>query len=258
MRQRGHAVVVTLVLAATACGTPPGSVSRTAEPGAEALRVFEQGDCNAAAPLLREALVDAPRQVRVHYALAVCASHLDIRQEAITEFQWVLAHASADTEEARVARDWLTAVGVLRQRVEDAPAASVPTSGGPDVGRTTVAGQVAWGEGTAPVRTSHLQLFLQGRPGTPTEGFQYLARTDGEGRFEFRQVPPGRYKLTDKLGKKPIWRLGVDVPADGTLSVPLTSENSRAARDDYPEDDPSPPRSGGTTDPAGQAEPRQQ
>jgi len=50
---------------------------------------------------------EEPRGLSLHYGLAICASWLDIRDEAMREFQWVVDHAFAASDEARVAREWL-------------------------------------------------------------------------------------------------------------------------------------------------------
>lgn len=231
MSRRALAALAALALA-TACGAPPGPVSRTADPGAEALRAFQQGDCNAAAPLLREALVRSPQEVRLHYALGVCASRLDIRQEAVAHFQWVVANAAPDSPEARAAREWLVAVGVIR---DPQPAAAVPATDAPadpDAGQTTVRGRIVTEDGVVP----RLRLFLKGRPGTPTAEFQYVTLPREDGRFEFARIPGGTYMLSDAIVGKPRWRLRVEVPASGEIDVPLTAANGFAARDDFPED----------------------
>jgi hypothetical protein len=66
-----------------------------------------------AARLLREAIVHQPTNVTLHYYLAIAATHLDLREEAIREFQWVLTNAPAGSAEALAAKQWLTAAGVL-------------------------------------------------------------------------------------------------------------------------------------------------
>lgn len=221
-----------VALAAAACGSPQTPAPTAQAPGAEALQAFERGDCAAAAPLLREALGKAPQELRLHYALGVCASHLDIRQEAITQFQWVVANAPADSPEAKVARDWLVAVGVIREPQPAAAVAEPAPSSDPDVGNSTVRGQIV----AAGTPVSRVQLFLKGRPGTPTAAFQYVLRTRDDGRFEFKRIPPGTYMLSDKLAGKPDWRLRVEVPESGELDVQLTASNRLPDRDDFPED----------------------
>ena len=224
--------VLLIGILAAACGTPPPDApARSAVPGAEALRAFEQGNCAAAAPMLREVLMQTPRELALHYALAVCATHLDIRQEAITHFQWVLANAAPESAEAKVARDWLITVGVIRAPQPAAAVADAEVSPDPDVGNSTVRGQIV-AEG--PV--SRVQLFLKGRPGTPTAAFQYVRRTRDDGRFEFTRIPAGTYMLSNTIAGKPEWRLRVDVPESGDLDVQLTTANRFPDTDDFPED----------------------
>ena len=225
--------VLLIGILAAACGTPPPDApARSAVPGVEALRAFEQGNCAAAAPMLREALVQAPRERALHYALAVCATHLDIRQEAITHFQWVLANAAPESAEAKVARDWLMAVGVIPAPQPAAAVADAKASPDPDVGNSTVRGQIVAADG--PV--SRVQLFLKGRPGTPTAAFQYVGRTRDDGRFQFTRIPAGTYMLTNTIAGKPQWRLRVEVPQSGDLDVQLTAANRFPDKDDFPED----------------------
>jgi hypothetical protein len=229
---RRHLATVLALTLTAGCGTPPASTSGTPDAGVEALRIYAQGDCPAAAPRLREALVEAPRQLNLHYALAVCATHLDIRQEAITHFQWVLANAAAESAEATVAREWLTAVGVIRPEQEQPAAAIADAPVDRDVGRTTVRGEVAAAGGSIP----RMRLFLKGRPKTPTGEFQYMALTGDDGRFEFRRIPAGTYMLSDTIVGTPEWRLRVDVPATGEVDLQLTAANRFPERDDFPED----------------------
>lgn len=230
IRRRHHAGLVAVVLLAAACGAPPGSTLKI-DASVQALHAFERGDCSTAAPLLREALIDAPRQLSLHYGLAVCATHLDIRQEAITHFQWVLANAQPESAEAKVAREWLTVVGVIRPEAEQPAAAVADPPVEPHVGRTTVRGQIL-----ADGSVSRVQLFLKGRPKTPTAELQYVVRTGNDGRFEFTRIPAGTYMLSNTLVGEPAWRLRLDVPESGELEVQLSAANRFPDRDDFPED----------------------
>ena len=56
-----------------------------------------------------------------------------------------------------------------------------------------------------------------------------------EGRFEFKNVPAGTYKLTNRIAGEPLWRLKVDVADGQTASVDLTPQNSLRVRDDFPD-----------------------
>jgi hypothetical protein len=82
---------------------------------------------------------------------------------------------------------------------------------------------------------SRLQLMLVGQPGGGAEEARYRLRTDEEGRFAFKDVPPGAYMLTNRMAGKPTWRLRVELGAGEDAVLDLTSANSVKVRDDFPE-----------------------
>lgn len=210
--------------------------------GAEGLKAFDRGDWAAAAGLLREAILRNPRSLKLHYALAIADTNLDLRQEAISEFQWVLANAPAGSTESQTARKWLMDIGVLRTVAaatpppDDAPPAEKPAEAPDAPGRARVGGQVVWNGSNPPVKISRLQLFLKGIAGTKTQDEYRVLRTDEEGRFEFKNVAPGPYKLVDRIAGTPQWRLRVEVEPGQRLALDLTPDNSTRARDDFPDD----------------------
>ncbi|HEV8614037.1 MAG TPA: hypothetical protein VGU22_00955, partial [Methylomirabilota bacterium] len=128
----------------------------------------------AAARLLREALVKDPANLKLHYYLAVSVTHLDLIEEAVREFQWVLANAPASSAEAQAARTWLTAAGRLGK---ERTAAATPVEETP-ANASTVHGQIVWNDGEPPVPKSRLQIFLRGLPNTPTKAEYHVQRTD--------------------------------------------------------------------------------
>jgi hypothetical protein len=199
---------------------------------AEALKAFERSDWVPAARMLREALAKEPANLKLHYSLAITATHLDLIEEAVREFQWVLANAPAGSAEAQTARKWLTDAGRLGQ---EAPAAGKPADDTP-ANAAALHGQIVWPDGELPVSKSRLQLFLKGLGGTPTKDEYYVLRTDEEGRFKFKNVVPGAYKLTDRIAGKPLWRLRVQVQPNDDLALDLTPQNSAKNRDDFPQD----------------------
>lgn len=233
------AVVPAVALVLAACGSPAPAPKAEYDVVAEALKAFDKGDWVQAARLLREAIVKQPLELRLHYSLAVAATHLELRDEAIREFRWVLANA-AGTPEAQAARNWLLAAGALSAD-GDATAtagsnASSATVNDPERGNSFVRGQVSWSGGEPPIKLTRLQLFLKGLRDSPTKDVHLVLRTDEEGRFEFKNVPGGAYKLTNRIAGEPVWRVRVDVKAGETTSVDLTSQNSLRARDDFPEE----------------------
>lgn len=214
-----------------ACQTPPAPPPATSGPGDPvriARETFRRGDCAAAAPLLRGALGRAPDDLGLHYGLAVCASRLDQRDEAVREFQWVLRHAPSGSEEWRVARGWLAEAGVGGDDGRDA--GQRPPLAAAVAGRAMASDP---GQGTRPL--GRLQLHLTGLAGTPTEGVNHVIRADEEGRFAFRGLPAGPYRLTDRVAGTPRWRLRVDLEPGQELVMDLTPANGVGVRDDFPE-----------------------
>ena len=235
---RRFLVLVCLAAALGACGSPAPAPTTAYDVVAEAMKAFDKSDWVLAARLLREAVVKQPDDVRLHYSLGVCATHLELRDEAIREFQWVVAHAPANSPEAVAARNWLTAAGVMVASASGEGAGDRAAGAPVDPDRSSksaVRGQVSWNEGEPPVKLTRLQLFLKGINDTPTKDIHLVLRTDEEGRFEFKNVPAGTYRLTNRIAGEPLWRLKVDVAADQTVSVDLTPQNTVRVRDDFPE-----------------------
>jgi hypothetical protein len=227
-----------VAVALGACRNPAPPPKAEYDVVAESLKAFDKGDWAQAARLLREAIVKQPLELRLHYSLAVAATHLELREEAIREFRWVLANA-AGTPEADAARNWLLAAGALPAEGDGTATASGDPSNAandPDRGTSFVRGQVSWAGGEPPIKLTRLQLFLKGLRDTPTKDVHLVLRTDEEGRFEFKNVPGGTYKLTNRIAGEPVWRVRVDVKPGETTSVDLTAQNSVRVRDDFPEE----------------------
>ena len=198
---------------------------------AEALKAFDRSDWVLAARLLPEAVAKRPTDVKLHYSLAVAATHLELRDEAIREFRWVVATAP-DTPEGQAARNWLLAAGLLTPASTATADLTVPVD--PDRGDGGLKGRVSWADGEPPVKLNRMQLFLRGVPGTPTKDVQMVLRTGEDGSYEFRNVPAGEYRLSNRIAGEPVWRLRVKVPPSETVSLDLTQGNSLSVRDDFP------------------------
>jgi hypothetical protein len=228
-----------LAVSLSACGSPGPAPKAEYDAVAEAMKAFDRSDWALAARLLREAIVKQPTDGRLHYSLAVSVAHLELRDEAIREFRWVVAHTPSQSPEHQAARNWLIAAGVLiadRSAGEQSPDGS--DSAGLDVGQgsSTVRGQVSWNDGEPPVKLTRLQVFLKGIDQTPTKDVHVVARTDEAGRFVFRNVPAGTYKVTNRIAGEPLWRVRVSVEPGQEASIDLTPQNSLRARDDFPQD----------------------
>lgn len=237
---RSEWAALLLVVFTAACqGHQPAKVQARPVPAdlaAEARDAIARRDWNAAAPLLRHAISSAPDEAALHYDLAICATYLDLRDEAAREFRWVLDHVAAGSEEATVASNWLAqaAAPAVSAAVRSEPVASDPALSG------SVRGTVGWaepGQGVQPLNRKLIHLV--GLKNTPTSGLRYNIRSDEDGRFKFEHVAPGPYKLTDVIAGEPMWRLRITVPETQEATVDLGPGNSAKVRDDFPEPPPS-------------------
>jgi tetratricopeptide (TPR) repeat protein len=219
--------LLALALVLGCAGPPPSAPSAPRNLVADAMLAFDQGEWARAADLLRLALAQDPGDAALHYYSAIAATRLDRRDDAIREFSWILANVAPDLPEAVEARQWLIGAGVLARPAEtvpDAPRAETPSDSG-------LQGRVVWaGERS----TARVQLFLKGAPKSPNGELQWVLRTDEDGRFEFKRIPPGTYMLTDKVAGERTWRLRVRLEPGEVTSLDLSESNSARVRDDFP------------------------
>ncbi|MBI2217385.1 MAG: hypothetical protein HYU51_08815 [Candidatus Rokubacteria bacterium] len=246
MRPRLAAALL-LALALAACQGAPTEPPRPAsqakgDAAARAREAMARRDWNMAAPLLREAVAARPADVSLHYDLAVAASYLDLRDEAIREFRWVVANAQPDSQEYKAAKSWLAeAEGTGGTRSTAAPPArpadKSTTLHVERVGDAGLYGRVTWSsEPGGPQSTKRMQIHLTGLPGTSAKEQRYTVRTDDEGRYEFKRIVAGPYKLSDRVAGQPVWRLKVQVEAGRETAVDLQPGNSVTLRDDFPDE----------------------
>jgi tetratricopeptide (TPR) repeat protein len=231
MTLRPLAAVLGLALV-LGCASPPPSDRPAAarDITAEAMAAVERGEWARAADLLRQALAQDPTRAALHYQLALTATHLDRRDEAIREFEWVLANVAPELSEAVEARRWLTEAGVLARAVET-PTAPSDRITEETPGDSGLEGRVVWADGRP---TAREQLFLKGAPKSPNQALQWVMRTDDGGRFEFKRIPAGTYMLTNKVAGAPTWRLRVQLAPGETTTLDLGEANSAKVRDDFP------------------------
>jgi len=174
----------------------------------------------------------SPTDLTLHYDLAVCASYLGLRNEAIREFRWVLANAQTGAPEREAATSWLREAGVLPSRV----AANEEPGSKNIAGDATVRGQVIWWSPPMKAKPGRrMQLHLIGVSLSATKDQHHTVSTDEQGRFEFKDVLPGTYRLTNTIAGDPRWRLKIELAPKQRLEVNLNPDNSVKIRDDFPE-----------------------
>ncbi len=235
MRALALALMGGLLLTAAACQSqaprqPPARVEQDSATLAGA--ALEAGRYAEAVALFREALEGTPDSAPLRYRLAVALSYTD-RGAATVEFQWVLASARPDSQEAGESRAWLARAGALpRGRVDLATAAEHELQ----PGNAALVGSAEFAEkGDRPQPMPRLQLYLVGQPDSPTKEERYNLRTDQDGNFKFPNVVPGPYMLTNRIAGQPIWRLRVELKPAEEKHLALGPGNSVGARDDFPQ-----------------------
>lgn len=238
--RRIHVVWPLIALAAllVSCqGSPPEPKATPADPLAQAREAQDRGDYARAAALLRQFLVSHPNSLEAHYRLGVSASYLNLRDETIREFQWVVAQGSPGSPEVRTARNWLIQAGVLAERPPAQAATSPPPESTPAQSLTlaSVSGKVLGEEGGLVKPLVRFRLFLSGVPNSPVKDKFYVLRTDQDGAYRFTNVTPGVYMLRGLNSGRPVWRLKVTLESGQNLLLDLTPGNSVKVRDDFPE-----------------------
>jgi hypothetical protein len=217
-----------------ACQSPPPQAPRTStlalDSVIQAREAVQRRDYLAASGVLRQALDRRPADLEAHYLLAVSWSHLDQADEATREFEWVVAHGQAGAPEVQIARDWLAA-----RTPPEIPAPSVsPAVNGAGIQRPELA--TLSGKAIGPDKPmARLQLFLKGVPTSTVKDEYHLLRTDQQGNFNFPNVVPGDYMLTNAVAGPVLWRLRVALGGGQHLVVDLSPANSSTIRDDFPE-----------------------
>lgn len=220
-----------LILALAACEAPAPPPRAEPDLATQAAQALARGEYAQAATLYRRALETSPESLPLHYGLAVAASHLDQREEAIREFTWVLERGQAGSAEVEAARRWLAAAGALPRKAM----AATPPEEGREVGNASLEGTAAFAEDGADAKPmSRMTLSLIGQPGGQAADERRTLRTDEEGRYKFKNMVPGVYMLTNRVAGQPIWRLRVELRPSQEMVLDLNPANSVKVRNDFP------------------------
>jgi len=224
-----------VLLAACQSPSPPTRATSSETPADLAASALAAGRYADAVKLYRVALRQASDKMELHYGLAVASSYLDLRDDAIREFRWVLQYGPPGAAEVEASRRWLARAGALPAVVAAAASPSRPEKERAP-GNASLEGHAVFAEnGKPPQPMQRLQLFLVGQPNSATKLERYNLRTDEHGNFKFPDVVPGPYKLTNRVAGRPIWRLRVEFKSSEVKVLELTPDNSVDSRDDFPE-----------------------
>jgi hypothetical protein len=189
-----------------------------------------------AAAKYQAALNEATSDIPIRFALAVALSHTPRREETITHFRIVMQRGTPGSAEVKTAREWLASANEL-QASESAPVAATPGSPASDPKKGRVLGKIRWNDINPHQKRVQVQVSLIGDD-VETRDVR-MGRPDfkiGWG-YEFRNVPPGAYRLVAEAGGTPMWDLKVDVPAEKDTTLDLTESNASVAKDFTPSSD---------------------
>lgn len=188
----------------------------------QAEELAARGDYMGAWSLYHQALLAAPEDVSLWYALGVTLSHLNLRKETEEAFQYVVRQGKPDSEEVRLARQWLVSTGVLVQPVEFGIAAEPVDVRGD---RAALTGKATWGEPEPNRPPLRVQILVQGLNGA-AEGKRFSTRVTLGQRYRFEQLPAGSYKLIGGAAGHRLWDMTLDVQDGKQITLDLSKENS--------------------------------
>ena len=242
------AVLLGLALAGCQRSSAPVSAASPEIVGSLTVRHKTDGDelmrqqrHEEAAAKYQAALNEAPSEISIRYALAVALSYLPARRdEAVDHFRIVVQRGASGSAEVRAAREWLANARELEGIAADpsatasAAASSKATS---DAKKGHVLGKITWGDIEPRKKMVRLNISLIGDEAETRE--VRMGRPDfkiGRG-YEFKNVPPGAYRLLAEAGGTPMWDLKVVVPAEKPTTLDLTEGNASVAKDFNPPTD---------------------
>ena len=184
---------------------------------AEGDALMAQGDYERAAVKYQSALNEAPNEIAIR------------RDETIHQFKIVVSRGAPSSAEVKAAREWLAGANVLEETsISVIPSIAQAEGGVGKAGR--VVGRIQWHDIDPHERMARITVSLTGedvatRNVTVTRPFKIGYP------YEFRNIPPGSYRLLAEVGGTPMWDMKIDVSADNDTALDLTEANSTVPKD---------------------------
>lgn len=235
--------LLSAVLFLAACQQPPAfqppitsGLDAAAQIRAEGDVLMAGGNYAGAAEKFRQAIDLEPTSVPLRFALGTAYSFLDRRSEAIAQFRWVVANATADSTEHQEARRWLVRVGAM----DETPAVVAKTDGSADAAlkpdpasQGTVSGQTEWPGVTAAEHRIRLRISMLGTEDS-TRPVQRRAEILLGEKFEFKDIPEGQYRILGIHDDKTIWEQRFTVRAGKQTDLALNQTASSVPANTFP------------------------
>jgi tetratricopeptide (TPR) repeat protein len=213
-------LVVSVFRGGGAVPLEPSPQPSIVNPAERAAALADLGDYEEAWRLYREALTVAPEDASLWYALGVTLSHLDQGKETEQAFQYVVNRGEPDSEEVRVARQWLVSAGVLARPVAFAP---TEAAAGADP-KAVLKGRITWGASEGNRAPQKARILVHGVSG-PAQGKRFVKQVTLGQLYRFERLPEGSYRLIGSLRGQHLWDLTVDVREDKEVVLDLSTEN---------------------------------
>lgn len=222
-------------LALASCQEAPIPSTPAAAAGSPVERLKAEGDALVAAGKYLDAIekyreatdLDAAA-VGPRFGLGTAYSFLEKRPEAIAQFRWVLDRADPGSTEYQEARRWLVSVGALTPptTVADASPAEPVRATDPTLGH--LVGKTQWPEVTPQRHLITGSLTLTGDEPVTRDVKRTRAFRLGD-VYEFKDVPPGRYRVVAAIDGTTVWDQKVSVEAGKETTLDLMQSASPVA-----------------------------
>jgi hypothetical protein len=201
---------------------------------AEGDTLLAKGEYATAALKYQQALNQEPADLTLRFSLGTALSYLDRREETAQQFQWVVSRGRPDSQEVRAARRWLVRAGYPIETLAPESAHSEREGETRAAGsKSKVKGRTEWPGVDPRDRMIPIRITLAGEEMGNRD--VVISRRFRLGKpYELWNVPPGKFRLTAKVGGTLLWDQPVTVEAGRDTILALTSVSSPVSPRDFP------------------------